>query len=462
MVFHIGTILYFSACTQDEGLSVLEEGEELSAGEGTVMDASDKAFDKSLRNLSAANIENFHVGNSFFRTSWVSAPSSTTARDGLGPMMNAISCTGCHINDGRGTPPNPGEPLKSMLLRLSIPGKDLHGAPLPDPNYGTQLQTQAILDLLAEGSVDITYEENPGVYADGETYSLRKPTYHLIGLNFGEPSTDLQISPRVAPFMIGLGLLEAIPQSTILGLADPDDVNGDGISGKPNYVWDIANQQTKMGRFGWKANQPNLRQQVAGAFLGDLGLTSSLFPQENCTDTQFACQQAHNGVNEGENAEITDRVLDFVTAYSSSLAVPARRNWTDGEVLRGKQLFQQANCTACHIPSFTTEAIEGFPEFEGQLIRPYTDLLLHDMGEGLADHREDFEANGQEWRTPPLWGIGLIETVNGHTNLLHDGRARNFAEAILWHGGEAQKSRNVFIQMTKTDRQALIAFLESL
>lgn len=460
---YLGMLVNTTSCREESEPSLLEEEEELSGGETTIFDTSVKAFDRPAANLSSENFDRFQVGNSFFRTSWVAAPSSTTARDGLGPTLNSISCTGCHINDGRGAPPTvQGDPFTSMLVRLSIPGKNANGGPLPDPNYGTQLQNRAISGVTAEGNVEIFYEEIGGEFADGESYSLRKPTYFFKNLQFGEMHEDIRMSPRTAPAMIGLGLLEAIPEEQILAYADPGDANQDGISGKPNYVWDIAAQKKNLGRFGWKANQPNLRQQSAGAFNGDLGLTSSLFPAENCTSSQLDCQQAFSGVNEGEQYEITDPMLDFVAAYSSSLGVPARRNWTDSRVLQGKKLFQEAKCDACHISKYTTRAIVGFPEFAGQTIRPYTDLLLHDMGEGLADNREDFEASGTEWRTPPLWGIGLLETVNGHTNLLHDGRARNFEEAILWHGGEAEASREAFKKMEKSDREALVQFLKSL
>jgi len=265
-------------------------------------------------------------------------------------------------------------------------------------------------------------------------------------------------SPRIAPAIIGMGLLEAIPERTLRSLADPDDRDGDGISGRINEVWDKVAGKTAIGRFGWKAEQPTVLQQVAGAFVEDMGLTSSLMPDENHT----ACQSAAAKAPCGKHPEVSDKIFSDVVLYSRTLAVPARRKLTNTTVLLGKQLFASANCTACHVPMFTTGEHPTLSELSHQTIRPYTDLLLHDMGEELADHRPVFAASGREWRTPPLWGIGLVAKVNGHTFFLHDGRARNFAEAILWHGGEAETAREKFRAMSRTDRDALCAFLNSL
>ena len=290
----------------------------------------------------------------------------------------------------------------------------------------------------------------------GSPYSLRRPAYTFSDLQYGPMHPDTQLSPRVAPAMVGLGLLEAVPESTLLAMADADDTDGDGISGRPNRVWDKARQETVVGRFGWKANQPNVAQQVAGAFLGDIGITSPLFPHENCPVEAVACRQASNG----GNPELSESLLGHVAFYSRTLAVPARRNSRLPEVRRGRKLFDEAQCNACHTPTLRTGAVPGLPDLSGQVIHPYTNLLLHDMGAGLADNRPDYEASGSEWRTPPLWGIGLIETVNRHTFFLHDGRARNLAEAILWHGGEAEASKEHFRRMPRADREALLQFLD--
>lgn len=448
----------FIGCQPQTEMLRAEDGEELSGGATTVFNESAKAFDKKVANLTDANFDNFFVGNSFFRNPWVSAPASTTARDGLGPVFNAVSCAGCHVNDGRGTPPTAGGEFESILIRLSIPGQDPHGGPLGDPNYGGQLNNKGILGVKAEGNVNLSYTEIAGKFDDGETYSLRTPVYTFKNLAYGAMSPQILFSPRVAPMIPGLGLLQAIRETDILAQADPNDTNKDGVSGKPNYVWNVEQGKKTMGRFGWKANKANLKQQVAGAFLGDMGITSPLFPNENCTSGQPDCQNAPNG----GTPELSEENLNFVTAYNHLVAVPARRNWQDGEVLKGKALFQQIGCGTCHTPKFVTGNLDGFPELSGQTIRPYTDLLLHDMGNDLADNRPDFEATGNEWRTPPLWGIGLVKTVNGHTNFMHDGRARSLQEAILWHGGEGENARQAYKKLSKSERQAVIKFLDSL
>lgn len=437
----------------------LEAGEELSGGLTTIFNTTPNAFAQPAPGLERMQELHFFVGNSFFNQNWVTAPSSTTARDGLGPLFNARSCAGCHFKDGRGRPPEfAGEIPVGFLVRLSVPGTDLHHKPLAEPLYGGQLQERAIDKVTAEGQVLISYTELPGQFADGEAYSLRQPTYSITNTTYGELHPEAMFSPRVANQMIGLGLLEAIPEQTLLDLADPTDTDGDGISGRPNYVWDAYNHRMAIGRFGWKANQPHLLQQVASAFSGDMGITTGLLPQNNCQPEQQACLEAQNG---GE-LEIADDDLLKVVLYSSSLAVPARRNWTDETVLQGKQLFHEAGCTGCHTPKLETTIHPTIPALSNQTIRPYTDLLLHDMGEALSDGRPDFQATGREWRTPPLWGIGLFETVNKHSNYLHDGRARNLMEAVLWHGGEAESAKGNVLQMTAAEREALLRFLESL
>lgn len=452
--------LTFSSCQKDDnnGLQA-ENGEELSGGEGTVFVTGENAFALSMPGLTSMQQLEFATGNSFFNQNWVSAPASTTARDGLGPLFNARSCSGCHFKDGRGRAPiSFGEHSTGFLIRLSVPGTDATGGPLSHPDFGGQLQDISIQNVTAEGEAIVTYTEIAGTYADGTPYSLRQPAYD-IDFNDGISTTSgMMLSPRVANQMVGLGLLEALDEGTILAFADEFDSNGDGISGRPNYVWDVETQTTKLGRFGWKANQPNLKQQTAGAFVGDMGLTTTLFPNDECTSSQSDCLSAPNG----GSPEVTDENLRKVVLYASSLAVPARRNWTDKTVLQGKQLFMYIGCASCHIPKMTTGTHPVFDALSNQTIRPYTDMLLHDMGEGLADGRPDYLATGSEWRTPPLWGIGLFQTVNHHTNYLHDGRARNLEEAILWHGGEAENAQSAFKQLTQTERNAIILFLNSL
>lgn len=457
--------LSLTACEQP--LPPVEPGEALSAGSTTVRQADQNAFSLPSANLAPSRRLDFSVGNSFFRNPWVSAPATTTARDGLGPLFNTNACQNCHIKDGRGHPPAPNaSTATSTLVRLSVPsdGSPAHAASLlhqgvvPEPTYGGQLQDMSNPGHAPEAKVRVSYSNVPVRFADGSQVELRQPRLEISRLAYGELHPQTQLSARIAPPMIGLGLLEAIPEAAILANADPDDRNGDGIRGVPNRVWDRTQQRTVLGRFGWKAGQPSLNQQNADAFANDMGLTSAVSSQDNCSNVQAACRAAVNG---GE-PEVSDNIMASVLFYTRNLAVPARRAVDDLQVRRGKQLFAQAGCAQCHTPSFTTATTAAEPELANQLIRPYTDLLLHDMGEGLADGRAEFQANGRQWRTAPLWGIGLTQAVNGHSQFLHDGRARNLLEAILWHGGEAQHARQQILEFDADQRQALLAFLNSL
>jgi CxxC motif-containing protein (DUF1111 family) len=329
---------------------------------------------------------------------------------------------------------------------------------VPEPTYGTQLQDMAIPGVTAEGKVRLRYSNVPVRFADGTEVQLRKPELDISQLGYGEMHPDTRFSIRIAPPMIGLGLLEAIPEAAILANADPHDADGDGIAGQPNRVWDRQLQRSVLGRFGWKAGQPNLNQQNADAFANDMGLTTTLIPHDNCSSTQSDCLAAPHG----GTPEVSDNILGTVLFYTRNLGVPARRDVDSPEVLKGKGLFHLAGCQKCHMPSFTTAADAAEPELANQVIRPYTDLLLHDMGEGLADGRDEFLANGRQWRTAPLWGIGLTGRVNGHTQFLHDGRARNLLEAILWHGGEAESAKQQVLRFDAEERSALLTFLNSL
>ncbi|MCM1981623.1 di-heme oxidoreductase family protein [Lyngbya confervoides] len=433
----------------------------LSGGEAaTVFEIKQTAFAQPLKNLDGKRRRIFTAGDHLFNTQWVQAPASVKTLDGLGPLFNRNSCSSCHLRDGRGRPPLAGEDqMLSKLVRISIPGKDLHGGPLPHPVYGTQLQEQSILGVPAEGRTQITWTEATHQFQDGDSYALRQPSYEMTELGYGPLGPDIQLSARVAPAVFGLGLLENIPADQILSHADPEDTNGDGISGRPNYVWDVEQGARRLGRLGWKANQPNLKQQNAGAFNGDMGLTTSLFPDSNCTAAQRGCQRE---TQYGDQPEVQDPFLEKLTTYISLLGVPARRHLNHPRVQRGEKLFYAAQCDRCHLPTQTTGNGSPHPELNQQVIHAYTDLLLHDMGEGLADRRPDFEASGREWRTPPLWGIGLVESVNKHSFFLHDGRARNLMEAVLWHGGEAQSSQSFVTALPRSDRQALEQFLKSL
>jgi CxxC motif-containing protein (DUF1111 family) len=457
----------------------LEEGEAAPGGGATSRGSTDtaNAFSLSSGNMDFKRELDFKVGNGIFRKTWVSAPSSTDASDGLGPLFNSRACQNCHLKDGRGHPPlssDVPDDSGSMLVRLSVPAateeeKDRIAAhsvnSIPDPTYGGQLQDFSIQGFPAEGKLKIGYTERPVTLADGEVASLRVPDYSLTDLAYGPASPDIMISPRVAPPMIGLGLLEAVPEDQILAGADPDDADQDGISGKPNRVWSREHNKAMLGRFGWKAGVPTIAQQTAEAFAGDIGLATTMmpYPSGDCTEKQKACLDAPNGNSpKYQNVEVGDELFRLVTFYSQNLAVPARRKPDDPQVLKGKQVFYQIGCASCHRPKFVTGDVPGQPHLSHQLIWPYTDMLLHDMGEGLADGRPEGAATGSEWRTPPLWGVGLTETVSGHTLFLHDGRARNLTEAILWHGGEAQGPRDRFAELPRTDRDALLAFVNSL
>ncbi len=433
------------------------------------------AFSHPSANIAFEREMDFNIGNSFFKRLWVTAPSSTQAADGLGPLYNARSCQRCHLRDGRGHPPqDKTDNAVSMFLRLSIPPQNEaqrarlaeHKANvIPEPTYGSQLQDTAVAGLPKEGQMQIRYQEMPLALADGEVVSLRQPRYSVSELGYGEMHPQVMLSPRVAPPMIGLGLLEAIAEEDILAQADPEDRDGDGISGRPNRVWSAERNQVMLGRFGWKAGSPSINEQSQDAFSGDMGISVPLHPQGagECTEKQAVCLQAPTGNSpQYENLEAHSMVVDLVVFYSRNLAVPARRDVEAPDVLAGKQLFYESGCIACHTPKYMTRVLPDQPEQSQQLIWPYSDMLLHDMGEGLADHRPEGVANGREWRTPPLWGIGLTPVVNQHSYYLHDGRARSLLEAILWHGGEAQKSRDAVVNMRRQQRNQLIRFIESL
>ena len=473
---------------------------EYTGGAPTVFASGRTAFSFPAANLTDAERTRFAVGNSFFRRNWVQAPSSTRARDGLGPHFVARSCGGCHVQDGRGPPPeiadgaNAAEPV-ALLMRLSVPGTDAHGGPRPEPVYGDQFANAAVQGVRPEGRVTIRTHGVPGQFADGTPYELQAPVYGFTDLAYGAMRADVVISPRLAPQVIGVGLLEAIPESEILRNAADQANAGGPIRGVPNRVWDAFGQRMMIGRFGWKANVATIAHQAGAAFRGDIGITSSRFPEESCTDAQADCLQAPRGGRTGpiaaiatdrtkadvplngaapaeapDSPEIDDETFGQVVFYQATVAPPGRRSLGDPQVRRGERIFHEAQCATCHRPSYRTgrpPLADTHPQFtsaalSGQTIWPYTDLLLHDMGEALGDGRPDFAAGGRQWRTPPLWGVGMIHEVNGHQRLLHDGRARGVLEAVLWHGGEALASREHVRGLSAADREALVRFVESL
>ncbi len=428
-----------------------------AGGRTTINLADAMAFAMPSPTLSGTSLQNHINGRNSFEQVWT--------LEQLAPLWNNEKCSGCHVNGGR----SPLRATPQLLFRVSIPGTNPDGGPRPVPGIGDQIQpfinNNGTRAVGVEGTVSTSYVEELRAFVDGQTYSLRTPTYR--------PSAtlpaDVMISPRIGGQVAGLGLLEEVSESSILSVADANDRDGDGISGRPNYVWSVAAQRTVLGRFGWKANQPNLLQQAAAAYNGDLGLTSPFFPLEsnvegggrNMHGEDDDDEDDHDAMSSRLPTDITIRELNNTTLYTKTLAVPAARNSSSEQVLAGRALFVAAKCAACHRPALKTREGAGYG-LANQTIHAYTDLLLHDMGPGLADNRPDFQASGREWRTAPLWGLGLSATTSNHTNYLHDGRARNVVEAIMWHGGEGDASRRYVEKLSQADRNALVAFVNSL
>ena len=551
------------------GGGILSSNGNCSRG-NTVNLSSEDAFSESNPLIGFLDQGRFESGDSEFER----------PRQGLlGPLFNNGTCEGCHKKDGRGNPPGDtdgdGETdqhMGSMLVRLSIPVVDpshpavVTGGVNPEPVYGGQIQVRggsatpgrppahdgALLpdgspsddpaDVVGEASVSILYEpyeldlpyehcadasQRP---AGDAPFQLRRPTYRFRDLGYGPFCGDapdcfpdeVQFSPRVASQVVGLGLLEAIPELAILDYEDPGDRDNDGISGRANSVWDVWTESPgHLGRFGHKASKPTILHQLAAAYLGDIGLTSSLFPDHPCTAYQPACEALAEEQRPADMAvEVDDLSLALVEFYVRQLAVPRRRGWDaaaqewEPQVWRGRQLFFEANCTGCHVPRHVTGEAKGsvlgqiadaldrlsgdadpLTSLSDLVIWPYTDLLLHDMGgscdpverehedggpcddetaascvwvqrcDGLADDRPDFAASGSEWRTAPLWGLGLVKKVNADAGFMHDGRARTIEEAVLWHGhadSEARRAWEFYVGLDCAERGALLAFLESL
>ena len=504
--------------------------ERFSGGDATTPLSNEEAFGQAPPAIQSdfSADANFKSGNQLFRSAHKPHP------EGEGPLLNARTCQGCHTRDGRGAVPRDEHtPMDSMSIRLGL-GVDDAGATLPDPAYGTMLQVFGLASFhggggveaglsafgggaaaaIGEGFASVEYETLAGAYADGTEFELRRPIYKVRELSYGGFANGIQFSPRVAPQLIGLGLLEAVPEADVRAQEDADDADGDGISGRLNDAFDPTVQAMRIGRFGHKAGVASLLHQTAKAYRLDMGITNRFAPDETCTESQPSCVQAaavEENVHRG-GVDLPDVELALVEFYLRLLAVPQRRGlnadetWND-EVLRGRALFFESGCEKCHRQRWQTGEAAGSalgrvelnvlfddagpePVLSGQTIFPYTDLLLHDMGgscaavsretpagnacatgddcvwvqrcEGLADGRPEGRATGSEWRTAPLWGLGLVRVVNERATWLHDGRARTLAEAILWHGGEAQASRDAFVALPAAERSALLAFLESL
>jgi CxxC motif-containing protein (DUF1111 family) len=378
--------------------------------------------------------------------------------DGRGHQADARACAACHVNNGRGRPPQEaGERPDTMILRISqgareagaAPGTATGAAPLPHPRYGRQFDYHPGPDARVEGRVTVTYRELRGRFPDGEDYALRLPSYGFSELAFGPLGEDTLVSPRIAPPVIGLGLIAGLDEKAILARADPDDADGDGVSGRANYVTDPLDGGVRLGRFGWKAG---------AASLGRRSTTSEVTGTDSCADTAAACDARAHGSGSAPGSAGSQGLA----YYLQLLGAPARRDVEDPQVIRGEALFAAAGCGGCHLPRMVSGVHPDQPLLSRMVFHPYSDFLLHDMGKGLADGRPDFEASGREWRTPPLWGLGLTEAVGGAAFFLHDGRARGLMEAILWHGGEATPARKKVRAMDEAERTALIAFLNSL
>lgn len=469
-------------------LATFDPQEIKQGGDTGISITSSESYSKPSSNLTASRKGDFFIGNAFFKQPWVVAPASTDSRDGLGALFNVAACQSCHIKDGRGhAPMTSDDDADSLLIRLAMPAttdkereqlKNSLIEKVVHPVYGGQLQDRGIQGVPAEARISVQWTDKPVTFTDGHVETLRAPTFHLTNPGYGDFDETLMVSPRVALPMIGLGLLEQIPDDDIKKQADSMDQDGDGIYGKFNLAMDPQTGKVALGRFGWKAGQTKLLTQNQSAFNEDMGLTSNIRPHESCMPAQTACLNAPTGADEQDNGkppvEVNDEVARFVEFYTRNLAVPHRRNADDALVLAGKKRFYDMGCQSCHTPRYQLpKTPDDHLEQHGQVIYPYTDLLLHDMGDDLADRtiagklpskdlQVEFLANSYEWRTPALWGIGLAQTVDPQATFLHDGRARTLMEAVLWHGGEAEKQKQNVLQLDKQGRAELTAFLQSL
>lgn len=465
-------------------------------GETTLARQSSRTFIYPAANMEQVAELDFWTGFALFRDPWVIAPSSTTARDGLGPLYNARACETCHRSGGRSVLDYGSSPPISVVVRLGVGenGKILG----PHADYGIQLQTNGIPGAVGQyaaeplapgaGAVEppavspnagvapaaeppafgageatlvVQWRTEHGTFTDGASYELLAPTFEVDQLRSGPLEGDVQLSSRAAPALLGLGLLESIPAEDILARADPDDRDGDGISGRANWVTHPVSGEATLGRFGWKAAQPTLETQVGLAFREDIGITNGIHPRESCTESQEACRSLRTGADAPWNVEIGDDLFAYVVDFVANIALPPAGN-SSPEVRLGGELFRKSGCESCHRPTYTTGLSAHGEHLANQSISPYSDLLLHDMGDGLADRTVDGRPGDSEWRTPPLWGLGLVRHITGSESYLHDGRARTIAEAILWHGGEGARARERFRSLDETQRAALEAFVRAL
>ena len=443
------------ACLDDSSVDSnaedqLEEGEADPGGAASSPDHSSLAFSYPVDGLSSSELDLFAIGNSLFQKNWISAPATATARDGLGPLFNEASCSTCHFMDGRDEPRSNGKTVLAPLFRV---GQGVN----PYPGYGTQLQVQSLEGVAPEVEITVTYQDSIGQYGDGSNYELQIPTYSFINEAYGSLA-GAGFSPRIGPAVFGGGLLEGVPLDSLKSWADENDIDQDGISGRIHWI--STDEGQVPGRFGWKADASSLEAQTAEASFHDMGLSNPLHPKQNCQPEEIACNEKPTG-NDEDGLELDKAGLESIVFYLQGLSVPTRRSPMKLDVTEGKILFNEINCQICHRPTAVTNHSK-VASLSGQKIYMYTDLLLHNMGSGLSDTRKDSFVQSAEWKTPPLWGLGLVPVVNGHTRYLHDGRARDLNEAILWHGGEAKASQKAYTQLKQSERDAVIEFLESL
>jgi len=451
-VVSVALALIATGCYGGEGYNDYGSGPGAPGGDGTVSNYGPGAFSQAAANLSEEEVARFRIGDRFFTQPWTSAPGGAPESDGLGPTYLATSCAGCHPADGRSSAPLSVGDQGSPILRFI----DTAGTASDLAEYHTQLQTDAVDGVPAEGEILIRWEYVNEVHPDGSPFSLRFPVLDVKGA-FEDLDGATATGVRVGPSLIGLGLLEAIPQQEIIAGADPDDADGDGISGRAPMAQPLRGGAAVIGRFGLKGNVASVADQTAIAYLLDMGITSPLLPNENCPPIQGACGRAPSG----GDPEISLERFEDVVFYAQTLAVPGRPFASDESIVDGQRQFEALGCSGCHVQKWET-GDHPVQALAGQTIYPYTDLLLHDMGEALSDGRRDGSATATEWRTPALWGLGLTRTVNAAAGFLHDGRARTIEEAVLWHGGEAAVARDAFTELSEVDRQLVLNFLKSL
>lgn len=461
--FLLGVSLFVSCAGEEEIIlkpnQSVADPAELSAGTSTVFMSSIFAYDTPAPWVTGSLLDRFNAGDRLYddpRTSDQGDP----LQGGLGPLYVGFSCGSCHKNAGRtystlfsdGGSGQYG--FSSQLVFISRQNGRFFR------QYGRVLHDQAIYGALPEGKLKVTYQEEEFEFPDGEKYYLQTPKYSIVEWYADSIAPeDLIIDVRVPLRHVGMGQIMALDHDELQRLAAQSNYPEYGISGRLNYI--AERNKRYLGVGGNKAQHADLTVELG--FSSDLGVTNDRFPLEVGEGQSQNIGFSHYGI------QVSTRDMEDVDLYMSALGVPARRNVNNKTVKQGEENFYRAKCHLCHIPTLHTRQdavalLNGtrLPWLSGQTIHPYSDFLLHDMGPGLDSHYKSGLAEGYEWRTTPLWGAGLQETVNGHTNFLHDGRARNFIEAIMWHDGEGAVSKELFKRMSKEDRDALVMFLRTL